>query len=69
MSDSRSISGTVQVEQEGRHAVAFKLMELIGRAEYKSRNSEQASRDYWLQLYVECNSATRGGLPERLKNG
>jgi len=68
MSDSRSISGTVQVEQEGRHAIAFKLMELIGRAEYKNHSAEQASRDYWLKLYVECNSATHGRLPERVKS-
>lgn len=67
MSDSRNISGTVQVEQEGRHAIAYKLMQKIGDHEYDAKSLEQVSRDYWLKLFVQCNEATHGRLPAHLK--
>lgn len=46
MSDNRNISGTVQVEQEGRHAIAYKLMQKTGDHEYEAKSSEQVSCDY-----------------------
>jgi hypothetical protein len=66
MADSRKISGSVVVEQENRYAVAFKLMEKIGQHEY-AKESEQASRDYWLKLFVQCAEATYGTLPPNMK--
>jgi hypothetical protein len=67
MADNRTVSGSIEVEQDGRHATALKLMEKIGNHEYKDKNSEQGSRDYWLKLYVQCVNATYRHLPPELK--
>ena len=67
MSDNRSISGSIDVQQDGRHATAFKLMEKIGSQEYSEKKGEQGSRGYWLKLFVDCELATRGRVAESLK--
>ena len=67
MSDSRTVSGSIKVEHEGRFATAFNLMEKIARYEVDSKRPEMNSRDYWLKLYVECVDATYQNLPKHLK--
>lgn len=67
MSDSRTVSGSIEVEHEGRFLTAFKLMEKIGLKEFTVKRDEQNSRDYWLSLYVQCVNATYRSLPEHLK--
>ncbi len=67
MADSRTVSGSIQVEQDGRYATAFKLMEKIGFAEQDAKELEQVSRDYWLKLYVQCVDATYRTLPSHIK--
>lgn len=64
MSDNKTISGIVKIEQEGRHATALRLMDKIGSQEYAEKKSEQNSRDYWLKLFVQCENATHGTLPK-----
>ncbi len=66
MADSRTVSGSIQVEQDGRHATALKLMEKIGYYEQDAKEVEQASRDYWLKLYVQCVDATYRQLPSHI---
>lgn len=65
MADNRTVSGSVDVSHDDRFAAAFKLMETIGNKEYASKEPEQRSRDYWLQLYVDCVNATYRNLPKR----
>jgi len=60
MSDARSISGAVQVEQANQEAVAYKLMEKISQYE----EIDQRDRKYWLTLYRQCHKATKGQLLE-----
>lgn len=67
MSDNRTVSGNIEVENEGRHATAFKLMEKIGYQEHNEKKSEQVSRDYWLKLFVQCVDATYRHVPSNLK--
>lgn len=56
MSDSRTISGAVRVEQDSVDAVAFRLTQLIGNYE----SDQKQDRRYWLTLYRQCYKATRG---------
>ena len=65
MSDSRTVSGSIEVEHEGRFLTAFKLMEKIATEEFTGTKNEQKSRNYWLVLYVQCVSATYGRLPQK----
>ncbi len=67
MADSRTVSGSIQVEQDGRYATAFKLMEKIGAHEQEAKELEQLHRDYWLKLYVQCVDATHRTLPSHLR--
>lgn len=67
MSDKRSVSGSIEIEHEGRFLTAFKLMEAIGGHEFNNQQDAQRSRDYWLKLYVQCVDATFRHLPEHLK--
>lgn len=70
MSDNRSVSGRVEVSQDERSSVAFKLMQLIAEHEYNKRVEDQKSRDYWLKLYRQCYKATHGSPMELiLKEG
>lgn len=64
MSDSRNITGTVQIDQSSQEAVAFKLMEKIGYAE--AAKVDQYDRKYWLTLYRQCHKATKGNLLESI---
>jgi hypothetical protein len=54
MSDSRSISGSVQVDQSSIEIAAFQLMQHIGNYE----TDENQDRKYWLTLYRQCIKAT-----------
>lgn len=54
MSDSRSISGSVQVDRHSREEAAFKLMQHIGNFE----SGQNQDRKYWLTLYCQCIKAT-----------
>jgi hypothetical protein len=64
MNDSRTVSGHIEVEHEGRFFTAFKLMEKIAHKEQDGeRKMEQGDRKYWLSLYVQCVNATYRRLP------
>lgn len=67
MADNRTVSGSVEVEHDGRHMTAFKLMEKIGQHEYNDKSADQASRDYWLKLFVQSMNATYRILPSEIK--
>ena len=56
--ESRSVSGSVHVEQDGPSRVAYNLMEKIAAHEHK--DGATRDRTYWLTLYKECWRATRG---------
>jgi len=64
MADSRTVSGNISVEQDGRYGSALKLMEKIGQQEYNSKSDVQKTRNYWLSLYVECMEATYRNSPK-----
>ena len=67
MADSRTVSGRIEVEHEGRFLTAFRLMEKIAYKEKEReivRVDKQGERNYWLSLYVQCVRATYGDLPK-----
>lgn len=58
MADSRSVSGTVQVDHSSAEEAAFKLMVHISG--YESESTGSKDRTYWLTLYHQCIKATSG---------
>ena len=56
MSDERTVSGTVRIDQTSKESVAFELMSKIAPYE----KNEEKSRSYWLKLYSQCLMATNG---------
>lgn len=60
MSDSRTVSGRVEVDHDSRAAVAFRLTEKIGNEEFHSNSSVARDRKYWLTLYRQCWKAANG---------
>lgn len=57
MSDSRSISGTVNVQTvDSQYRVAFELMEKI--SQWEPEHTKKDNREYWLTLYYQCRKAT-----------
>lgn len=60
MSDSRSISGSVAVDQSSAEMAALNLMKHIGQYE----TDQKQDRKYWLTLYKQCHKSTRGNTLE-----
>ena len=58
MADKVTVSGPVEVAHASAESVAFNLMDRI--AAHTATNTEKASREYWLKLYVQCRKAVKG---------
>ena len=58
MSDSRTVNGSIKVQDTTKEEVAFKLMNQISN--YEDSNTESKDRKYWLTLYRQCLKATVG---------
>lgn len=53
------VTNPVEVQNDAKARVAFDLMVHISRSE-KGVSKEQATRDYWLTLYMQCWRAANG---------
>lgn len=66
MSDSRKISGFVDIKETTKERVALDLMNII--AGYEDNDAIRVNRDYWLTLYRQCIKATAGKPLSRVLN-
>lgn len=55
--ESRSISGKVDVDTGSAERVALELMKIVSTSDGEP---DRRDRTYWLTLYRQCFSATRG---------
>lgn len=62
-SESRSISGKVDVDTGSAERVALDLMKFIASTQGEP---DLRDRKYWLTLYRQCLSATRGNTMDAI---
>lgn len=57
MADSLSVSGPIEIKDNGAARVAFELMEFIS---YVAPEGTEKNAEYYLRLYRQCYKASSG---------